>query len=165
VTFLEVRMTYGDWAKLILKSNLLTAFVVGGFGLLTLWLGLRKFRSEKWWEKKATAYATSIDALHGMYDLSLAYVEAIEDDQEISDERLATLQAANLSGLSEVRKGASIGSFIMTERAASILSGVLKEFDKLDAQSKHEFHDTRAVILSDAIRDMTIEAKKDLRTP
>src|SRR5258708_35823296 len=111
-------MTYGDWAKLILKSSFLTAFVVGGFGLLTLWLGLRKFRSEKWWEKKATAYAAAIEALHGMYDISLAHVEAIEADQEISKERLATLQVVNLTGLSEVRKGASIGSFIMTKHAA-----------------------------------------------
>jgi hypothetical protein len=157
-------MTLEDWAKLVLQSSLLTAFVVGSFGLLTLWLGLRKFRSEKWWEKKATAYAASIEALHGMYDLSLAQVESIETDQEISKERLITLRTANMAGLSEIRMGASIGSFIMSERAASILRDVLAEFDKLEAPSPQEFHDTRAGILSDAILKMTIEAKRDLRT-
>jgi hypothetical protein len=153
-----------EWLKLILSSNVVAAIVVGLFGLLTLWLGLGKFRSEKWWEKKASAYATAIEALHGMYDLSLARIESIEFSQEISDERLAKLQAANLSGLSEVRRGASIGAFVMSKRAALILSEVLKEFDKLDAPSSHEFHDTRAGILSDAIHKMTAEAKRDLKT-
>lgn len=157
-------MTFEDWAKLVLQSNLLAAFVVGGFGLLTLWLGLGKFRSEKWWERKASAYAASIEALHGMYDLSLAHVEAIEADQDLSKERLTNLQAANLAGLSEIRKGASIGSFIMSQRTASILKNVLAEFDKLEAPSRYEFHDTRAGILSDAIAQMTMEAKKDLKT-
>jgi hypothetical protein len=132
--------------------------------LLTLWLGLGKFRSEKWWEKKASAYAAAIEGLHGMYDLSLAQVESIEADQDISDERLKVLQDANMAGLSEIRKGASIGSFIMSKAAASILREVLKEFDKLQAPSRFEFHDTRAGILSDAILKMTSEAKRDLKT-
>jgi hypothetical protein len=157
-------MTYEEWLKLILQSNVVAAIVVGLFGLVTLRLGLGKFRSEKWWEKKATAYATAIEALHGMYDLSLARVEAIETDQEISDERLTTLQAANLAGLSEVRKGASIGAFVMSKHAASILGEVLKEFDKIEEPSLHAFHDTRASVLSSAISRMTREAKRDLKT-
>ena len=71
-------MTCEEWAKLVLQSNLLTAIVVGCFGLLTLWLGLRKFRSEKWWERKAVAYASAIEALHGMHDLANARIEAEE---------------------------------------------------------------------------------------
>jgi hypothetical protein len=157
-------MTSDDWAKLILQSNLFAAFVVGGFGLLTLRLGIGKFRSEKWWERKASAYAAAIEALHGMYDLSLARVETIEAGQDISQERMKSLMTANLAGLSEIRKGASIGSFIMSKRAASILRDVLVEFEKMEAPSNHEFHDVRATILSDAILKMTIEAKRDLRT-
>ena len=85
-------MTFEDWAKLVLQSNLLAALVVGCFGLLTLRLGLGKFRSEKWWEKKASAYASVIEGLHGMYDLSLAQVESIEVDQEISEDRLSCFE-------------------------------------------------------------------------
>ena len=157
-------MTFEDWAKLILQSNVLAAFVVGGFGLLTLWLGLGKFRSEKWWEKKAAAYAAAIDALHGMYDLSLARVEAVESSDDISDERMAVLSAASLAGLAEIRKGASIGSFVMTGRAVLILQEVLREFDKVEVPSLHEFHDARASILSNAILKLTTEAKRDLKT-
>lgn len=157
-------MSFEDWVKLLLQSNAVAAVIVGLFGLFTLWLGLGKFRSEKWWERKATAYATAIEALHGMFDLSLARVESIEVGEDMSGERLKTLMTANLAGLGEVRKGASIGSFVMTKRAASILKDVLKEFDKLEAPSNHEFHDTRAGILSDAILKMTIEAKRDLKT-
>ena len=45
-------MTFEDWAKLILQGNLLAAIVVGFFGPLTPWLGLRKFRSEMVGEKR-----------------------------------------------------------------------------------------------------------------
>lgn len=157
-------MTFEDWAKLLLQSNLLTAFVVGGFGLLTLWLGLRKFRSEKWWEKKAAAYAATIEALHGMLDLAMARIESQEMGQEISDERLTVLSAANLAGLAEIRKGANIGSFVMSESAATILQKALDDFDRVEASTSDEFYDMRAAILSKAISQLTSEAKKDLRT-
>jgi hypothetical protein len=157
-------MTAEDWIKLLIQSNVVAAIVVGLFGLLTLWFGLGKFRSEKWWEKKATAYAAAIEALHGMYDLSLARVEAIEAYEDIADDRLVALQAANIAGLNEVRKGASIGEFILSKSAASILRSVLKEFDKMEEPTLHAFYDSRATVLSDAIKKMTDEAKRDLKT-
>jgi len=157
-------LTWEDWVKLILQSNVVAAVVVGQFGLLSLWLGLGKFRSEKWWEKKATAYAASIEGLHGMYDLSKARLEALESEHDISNVRLTSLQTANLAGLAEIRKGASIGSFVMSKYAVSILSTVLSEFDAVETQSIHEFFDERVGILSDAIIKLTVEAKRDLRT-
>jgi hypothetical protein len=95
-------MTWQEWAKLILQSNLLTAIIVSCFGLPTLWLELRKFRSEKWWERKASAYASAIEALHGMYDLANARMEAEEMHEDIPSERLNSLVAINLAGLSEI---------------------------------------------------------------
>ncbi len=59
-------MTLEEWVKFALQSNVVAALVVGTFGVLTLWLGLGKFRSEKWWERKAAAYVAVIEALHGM---------------------------------------------------------------------------------------------------
>jgi hypothetical protein len=56
-----------EWLKLILQSNVVAALVVGGFGILTLKLGLGKFRSEKWWERKSVAYVTTIEAMHAIY--------------------------------------------------------------------------------------------------
>jgi hypothetical protein len=157
-------MTWEEWAKLVLQSNLLAAIVVGCFGLLTLWLGLRKFRSEKWWERKAVAYASAIEALHGMHDLANARIEAEEMSEDIPAERLASLAAVSQAGLSEIRKGANIGSFVMSKRSAMILKDVLGDFDKMQAPTSYEFYDKRAAIPSGAIMELTVEAKKDLRT-
>ena len=44
-----------ETAKFNLQSNVIVAVVVGLFGLLTLKLGIRKFDSEKWWERRAEA--------------------------------------------------------------------------------------------------------------
>jgi hypothetical protein len=157
-------VTFEEWVKLILQSNLLTAIIVGFFGLLTLWLGLRKFRSEKWWERKAAAYASAIEALHGMHDLANARMEAEEMREDLPAERLSSLLAVSQAGLSEIRKGANIGSFIMSKRSAMILKDVLNDFDKMQAPTSYEFYDTRAAILSGAITQLTAEAKRDLRT-
>ena len=45
-------MTFEDWAKFVLQSNVVAAVVVGLFGVLTLKLGIGKFASEKWWERE-----------------------------------------------------------------------------------------------------------------
>jgi len=110
-------MTFEDWVRLVLQSNLLAAFVVGGFGLLTLRLGLGKFRSEKWWERKAVAYASAIEALHGMHDLAHIRMEAEELSEDIPADRLRSLAAISQAGLSEIRRGANIGSFVMSKRS------------------------------------------------
>jgi hypothetical protein len=89
-------MTFEDWAKLVLQSNLLAAFVVGGFGLLTLKLGIAKFASEKWWECKAASYASAIEAIHAMYGASRAWADLAEGDYEHSEEFENTLREENL---------------------------------------------------------------------
>jgi hypothetical protein len=157
-------MTFEDWVRLVLQSNLLAAFVVGGFGLLTLRLGLGKFRSEKWWERKAVAYASAIEALHGMHDLAHIRMEAEELSEDIPADRLRSLAAISQAGLSEIRRGANIGSFVMSKRSVKILKEVLNDFDKMQAPTSYEFYDRRAAILSDAIIQITAEAKRDLRT-
>lgn len=158
-------MSAEEWLKLALQSPVFAALVVGVFGIVTIKLGLSRFRSERWWEKKAASYAAVIEGLHAMYDSSKAYAHSSLKGYELSDEFSAKLEEANLNGWAEIRKGASIGSFVMTKRAASILGDVIRE---MDAQSEelptHEFHNTRRELLSDAIFSMKAEAKRDLGT-
>ncbi len=33
---------------------------------LAAWLAARRFRNDRWWEKKATAYSDLIESLHNM---------------------------------------------------------------------------------------------------
>lgn len=44
---------------------ILAGIAVGGTtSVITVWLSLRRFRAEKWWELRARAYERVIEALH-----------------------------------------------------------------------------------------------------
>jgi hypothetical protein len=154
-----------DFWKVILQSPVVAATIVGLFGIASIWVGLGRFRSERWWERKAAAYASVIEGLHAMYDSSKAYEAAANGGYELSDDFEASISEASLKGWAEVRKGASIGSFVMTKRAAYILSDLDQNLERQEqALPTSEFHQTRKEFISNAIIAIQIEAKKDLRT-
>jgi hypothetical protein len=158
-------MTIEDWAKLILQSNVVAAVIVGLFGLLTLKLGIAKFASEKWWERKAAAYASVIEGLHSMYDCSRDFREAFEKNRELDDEYAEKIIAASVAGYAEIRRGENIGSFLMTKRAGKILSAVRRNIDDANSElPNQQYHEERMGLLFDAIIQMTMEAKRDLKT-
>jgi hypothetical protein len=145
------------WETLAVSA--FTAVIVGP---ISAWISLRRFRSEKWWERKAAAYASAIEALHGMYDYAAAHAEPGAEVHEDRDKRLA---AASASGRDELRKSASIGSFVMTRKAASIAKDVLAAIDQVSRdQPEFEFYAECAALLTKAIEEITAEAKRDLKT-
>lgn len=159
-------MNVGDILKLLLQSPVIAAVVVGIFTVASIRLGLGRFRSERWWERKAAAYAAAIEGLHGMYDLYKARADAEDAGANLIEEWEKKLHEGDMLGWMEVRKGASIGSFVMTKRAASILDGVMKKLDELDSDRVDPYSELRerVRILSDAIIAMKVEAKADLQT-
>lgn len=162
---LEKAMTIQDWIRFFLQSNVVAALVVGSFGVLTLWLGLGKFRSEKWWERKAAAYVAVIEGLHGMQAYTRAIIDEASSDYELSDEYKKALSEASMAGNTEVRKAATIGPLLMSRHASEILGLLVRE---LDAQKVDEpvidYHQARLSILDNALIKLRYQAKRDLRT-
>ncbi len=62
------------------------AISVGG-AFLAAHLAMKKFRSEKWWEKKAAAYAELVEALHTMKWRASEHLERIISEEEKSGMR------------------------------------------------------------------------------
>jgi hypothetical protein len=160
-------MTFEEWVKLILQSNVVAAMIVGLFGILTLKLGLGKFRSEKWWERKSAAYVAAIEAMHAMYAQAKATVDAERSGSQLSPVFQDKLTADSLAGLMDIRKSASISPFLMSKAAASIVSNFVREIDNLDVDDDppFELYQSEIKIASDAILRLTLEAKRDLQTP
>ncbi|MET3332486.1 MULTISPECIES: hypothetical protein [Bradyrhizobium] len=158
-------MTIQEWIKFALQSNVVAALVVGSFGVLTLWLGLGKFRSEKWWERKAAAYVAVIEGLHGMHAYTKAIIDEASSDYELSDEYKKALGEASMAGNAEVRKAATIGPLLMSRHASEVLAWLVRE---LDAQEVDEpvidYHHARLFILENALVKLRYQAKRDLRT-
>lgn len=73
-----------------MKIEILKLFIQASISIvaafLAAWLSVRRFRDEKWWERKASAYSELIDALHKMkWRLSETY-DAILEQRELSKE-------------------------------------------------------------------------------
>lgn len=156
-------MTTGDWLKLLLQSNVVAAIIVGLFGLLTLKMGLAKFASEKWWERKAAAYASVIDGLHGAHKASLAYADAFDRRQELDEDYSEELVQGSVAGYAEMQRGENIGAFLMTKHTAGILRQLRLDLDE-QGMPFGETHRKRADLLGAAIIAVMKEAKHDLKT-
>ena len=51
-------------------------FIAGITSLITVHLSINKFRTEKWWERKADAYTQLLDALHNAKKFSDEHLRA-----------------------------------------------------------------------------------------
>ena len=118
----------------IIKSLLIGAVVAVITAWITVKLALRRFYSEKWWERKAQAYSEIIGSLAKMricFDKweneELRYKEIRAEAREKVNEEYVNAKRVIVNAEAE-------GSFIISEKAAEILSLFLKELQKEDIQ-------------------------------
>jgi hypothetical protein len=57
-------------------------FIAVATSLVTVWLALWRFHSEKWWERKAELYSKLVEALYDMHSYSREWLEDYVSDQE-----------------------------------------------------------------------------------
>ncbi len=118
----------------IIKSLLIGA----GVSIITAWitvkLALRRFYTEKWWERKAQAYSDIIGSLAKMRicfdkweDEELRYKEIRAEARKKVNEEYANAKRVIVNAEAE-------GAFIISEKAAEVLSLFLKELQKEDIQ-------------------------------
>lgn len=115
-----------DWVYLLLTLFVIPVIVAAITSRITVWLSLSQFRSQKWWEAKAAAYSTIIEALYN----AKHYTDALIDETEIaraltSDERKKLASAAS-KGTEEIRKATGIGAYIISKEAAACLANLEK---------------------------------------
>ena len=102
--------------------NLVVSLVVSVCAAtVTVWLSLRRYRTERWWEHKAEAYSRIINALHAL----AAHLEARADaelgegyDQAEDDRRRSEGDRAAI----ELQKATEIGAYVISAEAADALS-------------------------------------------
>ena len=94
-------------------------FIAAVSSWITVYLSLRKFRSEKWWERKADAYANVIEALHNSKEFSDQHLHAREKGCEISSDQDSELRAKSKAGHAEIRRVANIGAFLLSLKPTS----------------------------------------------
>jgi nitrogen fixation/metabolism regulation signal transduction histidine kinase len=150
-------------------SDILVALIPGLLiaivtSLVTVRLSLRSFYSQRWWEKKAEAYTSIVEALYNMKTYIEAYCDALEQGKDFREDEQKHLQVRAADGRDQVLRAATIGSFLISPEAAGSLAQLRKEL-RTSVNRENlvaELTEHAAIVTShlDQLRDL---AKKDLR--
>jgi hypothetical protein len=143
-----------------LSISVLTAVVAA---VVTTWLALRRFRSERWWEKKFAVYTSIIEALQQM---SSVLSEDIDNEQRASQiaiidrspESTQKYQAAH----DEIWRAIGLGEFIISAEAVAELRRFRRESNK-DYKYYSDYLDDSMKVTNDCLRNIRNIAREDLK--
>ncbi len=134
--------------------------------VLTVHLALKRFYSEKWWERKFKVYEDIMVDLHHIRDEAAHQLTSWEKSMEIPEEVEKELKGKMLGAMAELRKHIDIGSFIISEKAVLILRIFEDEINKptklLSIEDFFKHVRLKLDAVDKCLGGMRIIAKKDL---
>jgi len=105
-----------------IATNILIAIVVAFLSSwITVQLSLSRFRTERWWEKKADTYTKIIEALHNSKALLEAELGSLEDGADMADDRHKELKKRAHVAYDEIIKARDVGEFLLSRKALNCL--------------------------------------------
>lgn len=149
-----------------LATNILTGILIAAVSAwITVQLSLRRFRAEKWWEKRVAAYERVLDALHHAKAFSAAHLNAAEADRQISTERDEELRKKAQEANLEIERAADIGGFLLSDEALARLRQ-LKEDERVASETDdwYEYLSSDWAAANSCLKEFIVISKKDLQT-
>jgi hypothetical protein len=110
----------------IFLKILAAIFIAAISSWITVQLSLKRFRSERWWEKKVEAYSNLIEVLHNSKAFIHHLNESMKGDR-LSEERFNELQKRYKVAKDEIFKSGDIGAFLLSPEAINRLRQYQKE--------------------------------------
>lgn len=122
-----------------------------------------RFARERWWERKADAYARIIEALSDLVFYHETHLDAAETGRTLSEEHRADIEKFWGRGHAEVKRAAAVGAFLISSEAEA----ALQKFQKGSGESIHPNNwygliEDSYVVTRDALRAVVAAAKEDL---
>lgn len=135
--------------------------------LLTSWLtvkfALRRFQSEKWFEKRVDAYTKVIEALHFMKHCTERQLQAEERGNRLPKETEDELVKAYLKGRADLRRLTDMGALLFSPQAVAVLDVLNEELMSAShVTTLWENLDEESAAISKALSELRPIAKKDL---
>jgi hypothetical protein len=150
-----------------ITSQLIFTFVTGVIsGVLSSWLtyilAWRRFRTERWWDRRADAYERIIDALHAakkFSDFHIDYQMRGQDPPKEDDERL---RGEAKRARAEIDRAIDIGKLILPADALQRLYQYSKEADSIKTTDWVSYLEQDYNIINRCLIDIAVIARKDL---
>lgn len=128
-----------------------------------VWFSVRRFRAEKWWEKKSDAYARIIEALHVSKMFSDKHLEAGERARDVSEEARQQLLKAATAAHNEILRVIDIGAFLLSSASLERLKKYQTEAEAASsAEGWREYLELDWAATNSCLTDLILLAKKDL---
>ncbi|MCH7418280.1 hypothetical protein [Pseudomonas mosselii] len=151
-------------SPLIISIQALSALAISLFSAwLTVRLSQNKFRSERLWDRKVSAYERVIEAFHNSKKFSYEHMRAEYSGEEVSEERDKELRQHAKQGMEEIRRTTDIGSFTLSEQAMDIISEYehkSNETNHIESWREYLHHDFETT--DEYMQKFINEAKRDL---
>jgi hypothetical protein len=131
---------------------------------ITVQLSLRRFRTERWWERKVEAYERIIGALHDAKAFADTHLHAGLEQRDVPDEIAEELRGRSRTAHAELLKAVDLGAFLLPDEALSRLRRYRKEESEaadIPDWFGHLEADWKAA--NDCLKDLIQLAKRDLR--
>ena len=148
-----------------LTGTLLPAIVVAvPTSLLSVYFALRKYRSEKWWDKKTESYLEIVGALNGMIRYCDRFLDEALDGKYVSEEQKSELDKIYHDGKALLETQTNIGRLLLSEPAYKNLLTLDLELSKSErlADITKQVAEIRGAV-EDCLHSLIPNARKDLR--
>jgi len=152
-----------NWSQVI--AGLVSAvFVSVVTAVLTVRLALRRFYSEKSWERRSAAYSEIIKALHHLRehaDTNLQFTLIAKDIPEEGDARLTKEMEA---AIAQLRLHRDLGTFVICDEAVDLLNALFKELDDSTKTNWWQEHlELKVMAVDKCLKEMRRVARRELK--
>ena len=135
--------------------------------LLTSWVtvrfALRRFQSEKWFERRVDAYTKVVESLHYMKHCTERQIAAARRGYEMPKEIEEELVASYRKGLADLRRLTDMGALLFSAEAVAVLDTLNKELSEAtDEQSWWENLDAESAAITKCLSALRPIAKREL---
>jgi hypothetical protein len=146
-------------------TTLVTGIVIAVVSAwITVQLSLRRYRTERWWERKVQAYERVIGALHDAKAFAEDHLNAEYRGRDLSKEEDEKLRARSKVAQEEIAKAIDMGAFLLSDEALERLKQYRKDENKTsEEQSWVEYLDADRGVTDNCLKDLIRIAKKDLQ--
>lgn len=149
----------------MLLENLFVGIVIAAVtSIITVWLAFKRFRSERWWERKADAYSAIIVSLHHMKRYCEKQMEALESHKDMSKEEGRTLLYNFRKAAEKIVKAKDVGSFIISNEAVKQLDVLQNGLCSAEsADHFYEYLEKQLSPVNNCLNSIRELAKSDLK--
>lgn len=129
-----------------------------------VWFSLKRYRHEKWWEKKADAYEKLIDALHTAKIFNDKHLAALKRIKGMEDEEETKLFEIAIKSQNEILRAIDVGSFLFSDLTIERLKRYQNELGAISTSATwQELIEHDQNITKPCLDDLIVLAKSDLK--